>query len=41
MYDCDDQELDTSLVNCGSFLPIGGGEYEFGLTLLPYNKAVT
>ena len=28
-------------VGCGAFLPIGGGEYQFGLVLLPYNKAVT
>ena len=29
------------VVDCGSFLPMGGGEYQFGLTLLPYIKAVT
>ena len=28
-------------VYCGSFLPLGGGKYQFGLTLTRNTKAVT
>ena len=29
------------VVDCGRFLPMGGGEYMFGITLLSYTKAIT